>query len=122
MTPITGIRARYQQEPEISFAGGEDSILKDFSEHLLVKDPDIIICSNQHSLSSVIVAYLFAKMNNLGLDLQLGRDKTINKIEGRVYLGNKLFHSDLDMVGLIEKARFSFLPISLAARYGMNRL
>jgi hypothetical protein len=28
--PITQIRARYQQEPEISFEGNEDSILKDF--------------------------------------------------------------------------------------------
>jgi DNA polymerase elongation subunit (family B) len=28
--PITEIRARYQQEPEISFEGNEDSILKDF--------------------------------------------------------------------------------------------
>lgn len=39
--PMTGIRARYQQEPEISFAGGEEGILKDFSDYLLAKDPDI---------------------------------------------------------------------------------
>jgi DNA polymerase elongation subunit (family B) len=47
--PITGIRARYQQEPEISFEGSEDSILKEFSENVLAKDPDILISSNQHS-------------------------------------------------------------------------
>ena len=117
--PMTGIRARHQQEPEISFAGGEDSILKDFSDYLLAKDPDIIICSNQHSQSSTILAYLFARMNYPGLDLQPGRDTKTNKIEGRVYLSNKSFYSNLDLAGLIEKA---FLPPSLAARYGMNRL
>ena len=32
------------------------------------------------------------------------------------------FTSDLDLVGLIERARFGFLPLSLAARYGISRL
>ncbi len=64
-------------------------------------------------------------MTGLGLGLDIGRDKKTdkpNKIEGRVYLNNKSFHSDLDMVGLIERARYGFLPLSSAARYGMNRL
>ncbi|MGB7955314.1 MAG: hypothetical protein WCF23_15145 [Candidatus Nitrosopolaris sp.] len=46
-----------------------------------------------------------------GLDVQLGRDNKTNnahKIEGRVHLSNKSFHSDLDLLGLIEKARFWF--------------
>jgi DNA polymerase elongation subunit (family B) len=32
------------------------------------------------------------------------------------------FHNDLDLVGLIERARFGVLPLSLAARYGISRL
>lgn len=37
-------------------------------------------------------------------------------------LDSKSFHQDLDLVALIERARFGFLPLSLAARYGVNRL
>ncbi len=123
--PITEIRVRYQHEPEIPFGGSEDSILKDFSECVLAKDPDILVSSTQHSRSPTILDYLFMRMRKLGLDLQLGRDKQTNKtnqIEGRVYLGNESFHSDWDIAGLIEKARFGFIPLSLAARYGMKRL
>ena len=123
--PITEIRARYQQEPDISFGGSEESILKDFFEYILSKDPDILISSNQHSRNSPIVEYLFARMSALGLGLQLGRDKNTNKtnkIEGRVYLGNKSFNDDLDLVGVIERAGFAFLPLSVAARFGVSRL
>ena len=37
-------------------------------------------------------------------------------------LESKSFHVDLYLAGLIERARFGFLPLSLAARYGINRL
>jgi len=120
--PIREIRARYQQEPEISFEASEDSTLKDFSEYVLAKDPDILVSSTQQSRSSTILLYLLGRMRGLGFDLQLGRDKQTNKIEGRVYLDSKSFHNDLDIAGLIEKARFGFLPLSLAARYGISRL
>ncbi len=122
--PTTQIRARYQEEPEISFEGSEDSILKDFSEYVLAKDPDILVSTDQHSRSTIL-DYLFMRIRGLGLDLQLGRDKKTNKtnkIEGMVYLSSKSFHSDLDLAGLIERARFGFLPLSLTAHYGMNRL
>jgi DNA polymerase elongation subunit (family B) len=120
---ITNIRARYQQEPEILFEGSEDNILSAFSEYVLAKDPDILVSSNQHRPIITIIDYLFIRMG--GLDLHVGRDKQTNKankIEGRVYLSNKSFPNDLDLVGLIEKARFGFLPPSLAARYGISRL
>ncbi|MGB7955594.1 MAG: hypothetical protein WCF23_16585 [Candidatus Nitrosopolaris sp.] len=54
-------------------------------------------------------------MIGLGLDLNFGRDNKTdnpNKIEGRVYLTNKSFHSDLDLVSVIERAQFGFLPLS----------
>jgi DNA polymerase elongation subunit (family B) len=121
--PIIGIRARYQHEPEISFDGSEDNILSAFSEYVLAKDPDILVYSNQQHPSTTTLDYLFIRMG--GLDLHIGRDKLnnkTNKLEGRVYLSNKSFPNDLDLVGLIEKSRFGFLPLSLAVRYGMNRL
>ena len=121
--PIIRIRARYQHEPEIAFEGSEDSILKDFSGYVLANDPDVLFSSNQHSRSNTILDYLFVRMSRL--DLHLGRDKNTNKtnkIEGRVYLNNKSLRSDLDLVGLIEKAQFSFLPLTLAAHHGISRL
>jgi DNA polymerase elongation subunit (family B) len=123
--PVTEIRVRYQEEPEISLEGSEDAIIQSFCEYIQAKDPDILFSLNQHSGSTTTLDYLFMRMTGLGLDLDFGRDKKTdkpNKIEGRVYLGNKSFYSDLDLVGVIERARYGFLPLSSAARYGMNRL
>ncbi len=121
---ITEIRVRYQDEPEFSIEGSEDAILQSFFEYVLLKDPDILYSTDQHSRTTTL-NYLFVRMTGLGLDLHLGRDKNTNKtdrIEGRVYLSNKSFRSDLDLVGLIEKAQFAFLSLTLAARYGISRL
>jgi DNA polymerase elongation subunit (family B) len=123
--PITGIRARYQPEPEIAFEGSEDSVLKDFSEYVQAKDPDILCSSSQHSRSITALDYLFIRIRKLGLDLQIARDKKtnmMNQLQGRVYLSSNSFHDDLDLVGLIERARFGVLPLSLAARYGISRM
>jgi len=123
--PVTEIRVRYQEKPEISLEGSEDAILQSFYEYIQAKDPDILFSSNQHSRSTTSLDYLFMRMTRLGLDLDCGRDKKTdkpNKIEGRVYLSNKSFHSDLDLVGVIERARYGFLPLSSAARYGINRI
>jgi DNA polymerase elongation subunit (family B) len=122
--PIREIRVRYQQEPEISLEGSEDIILNAFSDYVLTKDPDILVSSDLHS-GSTIVGCLFMKMSRLGLDLQLGRNKSTkmtNKVEGRICLSNKSFQNDLDLVHLIEKAQFGFLQLILAARYGISRL
>jgi DNA polymerase elongation subunit (family B) len=123
--PITEIRARYQQEPDFSFSGSEGSILKDFSEYVLAKDPDILVSSTQHSRSITALDYLFIRMRKLGLDLQIARDKKtnmLNQLQGRVYLSSTSFHYDLDLVALIERARFGVLPLSLPARYGISRM
>ena len=123
--PITEIRIRYQEEPEISLEGNEDIILKDFCEYVLAKDPDILVSTNQHTRGIVILEYLLTRMRELNLDLLLGRDDQTNKrngVEGRVYLMNKSFHSDLELLNLIEKARFGFITLGLAACYGINRL
>jgi DNA polymerase elongation subunit (family B) len=104
--PIIRIRARYQQEPEISFEGSEDNILKDFSECVLAKDPNILVSSTQHCRSITILDYLFIRMRKLGLDLQLARDKKnnmVNQLQGRVYLSSKSFHDDLEKTTIKRK-------------------
>ena len=100
-------------------------MLQSFCEYVLSKDPDILFSLNQHSRRTTPLDYLFMKIRKIGLDLQLGRDKKIdvvNQLQGRVFLSSKTFDDDLDLVGLIERARFAFLPLSLAARFGVSRL
>jgi DNA polymerase elongation subunit (family B) len=67
---------------------------------------------------------MLTRTSAYGLDL--GREpKHTNKISGingRVCLGIKSFHNDLDLAGLIERARFGSLPLSLAARYRIGRV
>ena len=120
---IREIRVRYQEELEISFEGSEENIITDFCKYVLAKDPDILICSSNHFEYKNI---LFMRMDMLGLNLFLGRDEDsnnrTNRISGRVYLSNNSGQNDLDLAGLIERARFSFLPIGPASHYGINRL
>jgi DNA polymerase elongation subunit (family B) len=117
--PVTEIRIRYQEEPEISLEGNENTIFNDFCDYVMTKNPDILFSSNQNPRSITSLDYLFMRMTKLGLNLQLGRDENTNKrnkIVGRVYLNNKSFHNDSELVGLIETARLGVFPLSLAAR------
>jgi DNA polymerase elongation subunit (family B) len=57
-------------------------------------------------------------MEDLGIDIKLGRTDKRNAIEGRVYLDESFDN----IVGLIEKARFGCIPLSLAARLRISRL
>jgi DNA polymerase elongation subunit (family B) len=61
--PVTEIRVRYQEEPEISLEGSEDFIFQSFSEYIQAKDPDILFSSNQHSRSTTPFDYLFMRMS-----------------------------------------------------------
>ena len=117
----------------------EKDILVDFCNHVQAKDPDIIVFGGDH-YANTILDYLFARIVKLGLDLHLGREKkkiaplTVLKhpgghwIKGRLSIGSKApnrYSSTLDkfgFAGLIELCRFGFLPLDLAAKYGMNRL
>jgi DNA polymerase elongation subunit (family B) len=104
---ILEIRARKEDEEEILFEGEEEgSILKQFCDYVQKEDPDILISTDK------LLDHLFARMGIYGLDL--GRESST---QGRVSLDSDSFH----LPALIERARFGFLPLGLAARYGMNR-
>ena len=117
--PIRQITARYQEEAEITFEGGEDTMLQEFSKYVVDNDPDILVSTEQHYRSTSILRYIFARAEDLGLGIQLGRGNTNNSnhIDGRVYLDS----NSVDIVGLIEKARFACLPLGLAG-YRISRL
>ena len=144
--PVVMIKSRYedasdpQQNAEIVFdSKQEKDILVDFCNHVQAKNPDIIVFGGDH-YANTILDYLFARIVKFGLDLHLGREKkkiaplTVFKhpgghwIKGRLSIGSKTrnrYSSTLDkfgFAGLIELCRFGFLPLDLAAKYGMNRL
>ncbi len=110
--PIRQIIARYQKEPEIIFEGSEDTMLQKFCKYVVDNDPDILVSTEEHYQSTRVLQHIFARIEELGLDIQLGRGNTNNSnhIDGRVYLD-----SIDSIVGLIEKARFACLPLGLAA-------
>ena len=144
--PVIMIKSRYedasdpQQNAGIMFDNKQEKdILVDFCNDVQAKDPDIIVFLGDH-YASTILDYLFARIVKFGLDLHLGREKkniaplTVFKhpgghwVKGRLSLGSKApnrYSSTLDkfgFAGLIELCRFGFLPLDLAAKYGMNRL
>jgi DNA polymerase elongation subunit (family B) len=151
--PIRMISVRYEdngdskeKEEHVSFQSDEENtILQDFSNYLLDKDPDIVVCTGESG--SKLFHYLFVRITKLGLDLQLGREALADEdlmnlkhpipywIRGRICLENSAGsigginrqqqHSVFDgfaFAGLIERSRFGFLPLGMASRYGINRL
>jgi len=102
------------------FEGDEGAILKEFRDYVIAKDSDILVSSYQ-GLERNTIDHLLARMSSY--EFNLGRDgDKLTRIQGRVCLDSKSFHSELDLPALTERARFGFLPLQLASRYGMNRL
>jgi DNA polymerase elongation subunit (family B) len=120
--PVRRICARFQEQPEIIFERSEEQTLTDFCKYALAKDPDILVSPKQHYSSNGILQYLFARIEELGIDIGIGRDSQTEKrtsIEGRIYLDSDSFQN---LVEEIEKCRFACLPLRLATSYGISRL
>jgi DNA polymerase elongation subunit (family B) len=128
-----------QQREEILFNYKEERcILEEFCKYVQAKDPDIIVWLGDH-YANTILDYLFSRTEKHELDLQLGRENNNNNkkiktlkhpglqwIKGRLSISSRNDHSSVfdsfGLAGLIERCRFSFLPLDLAAKYGMNRI
>jgi DNA polymerase elongation subunit (family B) len=143
---VVMIKVRYedvrdpQHNLEILFESNQErDILEDFCTYVQDKDPDILVFEGDH-YAGTNLDYLFARMVNIGLELDLGREKSkialltslkhpgVHWIKGRLVISSKTanrYSSVLDRLGfagLIELCRFSLLTLDLAANYGMNRL
>ena len=126
--PIQSMNARYNGE-DAKFHDDESTLLQDFSNYVVSKDPDIIIFKNYNL---TVLSYLLERIKILSLDLLLGRWKTdiysrdqkqvLQKwIQGRMYI-TQSDYSVNGLVGLFELAQFSYLPISLILKYSIGRL
>ena len=125
--PIKSIRVRYNSA-DLVFEDDESKLLEDFSNHVILKDPDIIVFLNH---DPAILNYLLGRIKLLSLDLQLGRWKTDiysnneNRVlekwtQGRVYISQSYGANGL--VGLIELSQFSYLPLRMILKYSIGRL
>ena len=144
---IRSIKVRYEDYNEkkgeivredVSFQYTEEkTILQEFSDYILTKNPDVVICMGDYDNGKVL-QYLFARAKKIGFDLQLGRDDDNDnssntsehlltpKIKGRICISSNYrqttYFDEFGFAGLIERARFGFLPLEMAARYSINRL
>ncbi|HYA82826.1 MAG TPA: hypothetical protein VEH06_05170 [Candidatus Bathyarchaeia archaeon] len=84
-------------------------MLQDFCKYVVDNDPDIL-ASKEHHYQSPVLQRLFARIEEVGLDIQLERGNTNNSnyADGRVYLDS----NSVDTVGLIETARFAWFSCS----------
>jgi DNA polymerase elongation subunit (family B) len=116
------IKSRYedvrntQHNLEIVFdSNKEKDILEDFCSYVQNKDPDVLVIEGDHYANSIL-DYLFARMVNLGLELDLGREKSkialltslkhpgVYWIKGRLVISSKTanrYSSILDRFGSV---------------------
>ena len=84
--------------------------LQQFSQYVHEKDPDIIVCLGDYDNGKKL-RYL----SDRGVDLEL-----------RICISSSYrkttYFDEFGFAGLIERARFGFLPLDLTAKYSINRL
>jgi DNA polymerase elongation subunit (family B) len=119
---IRVIKIRYEQNDAVFNNSEEKIILQQFSDYIFEKNPDIIICMGDYD-NGKLLRYLFARAKKIGFDLQLGRDA---EFKGRICISSSYrkttYFDEFGFAGLIERARFGFLPLDMAAKYSINRL
>jgi DNA polymerase elongation subunit (family B) len=126
--PIHSINVRFNEE-DATFDDDESTLLQNFSNYVVSKNPDIIIFKNY---SQWVLNYLLERIKSLSLDLQLGRWRTdiyspdqkqvLQKwIQGRLYMSQNDYNGH-GFAGLFELAQFSYLPIGLILKYSIGRL
>src|SRR5919198_1852237 len=77
------IKVRYAEEETRFDNSNEKIILQQFSDFVLEKNPDIIICMGDYGKGKVL-RYLAERVEKIGFDLQLGRDDGDDRIKGRI--------------------------------------
>ena len=109
----------------------ESDVLQGFNVVVKENDPDLIVCPQCYSF---VIPYLFKRAEVLDVDLQLGREDSNSSLkgrplfyrtQGRVILDYSPFGCPFEhwgLPGLVERARFSFLPLGIASRWTSNRV
>jgi len=105
---------------EKMFSGHTEAVLGSFAGLVADADPDLIIFNRPRD--EFRVDRQLVKLGRCAVDdVQL---KTQGSLAGRVVLGNVFYGFSADecgMAGLVERARFSFVPMGLATRWLSNK-
>jgi len=104
------IKVRYREDEIIFDNSDEHILLQQFSDYICDKNPDIIVSLGDYDNGKVL-RYLLAR----GVDLLLAKI-CISSYRKTTYF------DQFGFAGLIERARFGFLPLDKAAKYSINRL
>ena len=109
----------------------ESDVLQGLNAIVNENDPDLIVCPQCYSF---VIPYLFKRAEVLDVDLQLESECSdasrkgnalFYRTQGRVLLDYSLFGCSFEhwgLPGLVERARFSFLPLGIASRWTSNRV
>jgi DNA polymerase elongation subunit (family B) len=109
------IKVRYGEDEIVFDNNVESVILQQFSDYLRDKNPGIIVGMGDYDNGKVL-RYLLARAEKIGFDLQLGCICISSSYRQTTYF------DQFGFAGLIERARFGFLPLDKAAKYSINRL
>jgi DNA polymerase elongation subunit (family B) len=112
---------------EKRFEGAEHEIIASFVSYVKQVDPDIIFCPKCDEFTFPLLQGR-AMANHAGLELGRAHDgeqvKAQGSFSGRAVLGDVFYgytSDDWGIAGLVERARFAFLPIGLATRWKSNK-
>lgn len=94
-------------EWEEKLEGRETNVLGTLNMMIREEDPDIIVMDDPRSLTR----HVMSRARRKNIDLQFGRDG--KRYRGRILLGTSTYHST-GIVGLVERARFTYAPIGLS--------
>lgn len=92
---------------EEKLEGRESNVLRTLNMMIGEEDPDIIVMSDPRSLTR----HILSRARRKNVDIRFGRDG--ERYRGRILLGKSTYHSD-GIVGLVERARFTYAPIGLS--------
>jgi DNA polymerase elongation subunit (family B) len=112
---IRVIKVRYEQNETVFDNSDEKVILQQFSDYVQENNPDVIVCMGDYDNGKVL-RYLLARAEKVGFDLQFKKIYISSSYRKTTYF------DEFGFAGLIERARFGFLPLGLAAKYSINRL
>jgi DNA polymerase elongation subunit (family B) len=103
-----------EQNPVTTFKGEEAEVLRGFQRLLGERDPDILVTSSPVAEARNVIHR--AACN--GLDFRFGRGGEL--YHGRVLLGHYAYR-DMGVAGLVERARFTFAPMGVAADWAAGK-
>jgi DNA polymerase elongation subunit (family B) len=122
---IKSIQVLFENE-SLLLEGSEEELLENFIQIVNSKDPDLLYSPKADRCVKILGE--IAKLH--GLNLEIGRygDQTKaydqGSFGGRILLGNTFYGFNANrfgVAGIIERTRFSFVPIGLATRWLSNK-